>query len=133
MERVVRPRDEADWETDQAGLATRLVAAGIDLGLLFAVYSLASGVLASIISFTFGQQLSLAAAIVLGVLGFLAAGARLLRVLGARGPNAGDALPVDPAHLSRLTRHHARVGRATLSRRDPQRDPVRPGIPRRAA
>lgn len=75
MERVVRPRDEADSETDQAGLATRLVAAGIDLGLLFAVYSLASGVLASIISFTFGQQLSLAAAIVLGVLGFLAAGA----------------------------------------------------------
>ena len=75
MERVVRPRDEADSETDQAGLATRLVAAGIDLGLLFAVYSLASGVLASIISFTFGQQLSLAAAIVLGALGFLAAGA----------------------------------------------------------
>ncbi|HEV7176922.1 MAG TPA: RDD family protein [Solirubrobacteraceae bacterium] len=75
MERVVRPRDEADSETDQAGLATRLVAAGIDLGLLFAVYSLASGVLASIISVTFGQQLSLAAAIVLGVLGFLAAGA----------------------------------------------------------
>jgi uncharacterized RDD family membrane protein YckC len=75
MERVVRPRGEADSETDQAGLATRLVAAGIDLGLLFAVYSLASGVLASIISVTFGQQLSLAAAIVLGVLGFLAAGA----------------------------------------------------------
>ena len=75
MERVVRPRGEADSETDQAGLATRLVAAGIDLGLLFAVYSLASGVLASIISFTFGQQLSLAAAIVLVGLGFLAAGA----------------------------------------------------------
>ena len=75
MERVVRPRDQAESETDQAGLATRLVAAGIDLGLLFAAYSLASGVLASVISFTFGQQLSLAGAIVLGVLGFLAAGA----------------------------------------------------------
>jgi uncharacterized RDD family membrane protein YckC len=75
MERVVRPRDEAESETDQAGLATRLVAAGIDLGLLFAAYSLASGVLASIIAFTFGQQLSLVAAIVLGVVGFLAAGA----------------------------------------------------------
>ena len=33
LERVVRARDP-DSETDQAGLATRLVAAGVDLGLL---------------------------------------------------------------------------------------------------
>ena len=73
MERVVRPR-QADSETNQAGLATRLVAAGIDLGLLFVVYSLASGVLASVVSYTAGQQLSLGAAIALGALGFIAAG-----------------------------------------------------------
>ncbi len=73
MERVVRRRDREELETDQAGLATRLVAAGIDLGLLFVIYSLASGVLASVISFTFGRHLSLAAAVVLGGLGFLAA------------------------------------------------------------
>ena len=35
MERIVRRRDP-DSETDQAGLATRSVAAAIDLGLLFA-------------------------------------------------------------------------------------------------
>jgi uncharacterized RDD family membrane protein YckC len=75
MERVVRRHDQEELETDQAGLATRLVAAGIDLGLLFVIYSLASGVLASVISFMFGQQLSLAGAVVLGGLGFLAAGA----------------------------------------------------------
>jgi len=75
MERVVREHDQEESETDQAGLATRLVAAGIDLGLLFALYSLASGVLASVISFAFGKQLSLAAAIVLGGLGFVVAGA----------------------------------------------------------
>jgi uncharacterized RDD family membrane protein YckC len=75
MERVVREQGQDELETDQAGLATRLVAAAIDLGLLFALYSLASGVLASVISFVFGQHLSSAGAIVLGVIGFLVAGA----------------------------------------------------------
>lgn len=75
MERVVRPRGQSETETNQAGLATRLVAAGIDLGLLFLAYSLASGVLASVISYSAGQQLSLGAAIVLGGLGFIVAGA----------------------------------------------------------
>ena len=56
MERVVRPHDQDELETDQAGLATRLAAAAIDLGLLFGAYSLASGVLASIISVTFGPS-----------------------------------------------------------------------------
>jgi uncharacterized RDD family membrane protein YckC len=74
MERVVRRRDQEELETDQAGLATRLVAAGIDLGLLFVIYSLASGVLASVISYVFGQHLSLAGAIVLGAIGFIVAG-----------------------------------------------------------
>lgn len=72
LERVVRRDPES--ETNQAGLATRLAAAAVDLGLLVAVYSLASTVLASVIPFTFGGQLSTAAAIVLGVLGFIAAG-----------------------------------------------------------
>jgi uncharacterized RDD family membrane protein YckC len=70
LERMVRRRD-AESETDQAGLATRLVAAGIDLGLLVVLYSLVSSVLASVIPYAFGGQLSLAAAIVLGVLGFI--------------------------------------------------------------
>src|SRR5262249_13118740 len=56
LERLVRPRDP-DSETDQAGLATRAIAAGIDLALLFGGYSLISGVLASVISDVFGQSL----------------------------------------------------------------------------
>ncbi len=72
LERLVRPRDP-DSETNQAGLATRAAAATVDIALLVFAYSLASGVFASVISFTFGAQLSLAAAIVLGVLGFIVA------------------------------------------------------------
>jgi uncharacterized RDD family membrane protein YckC len=71
----VRAEGQAETETDQAGLATRLVAAGIDLGLLFGAYSIISGLLASVIPFAFGQRLSLAAGIVLGCIGFLTAGA----------------------------------------------------------
>jgi uncharacterized RDD family membrane protein YckC len=70
LERMVR-RHDAESETDQAGLATRLVAAGIDLGLLVVLYSLVSSMLASVIHYAFGGQLSLAAAIVLGVVGFI--------------------------------------------------------------
>jgi uncharacterized RDD family membrane protein YckC len=73
LERLVRPRDP-DSETDQAGLATRLVAAGIDLALLFGVYSLISSVLASLVSAVFGQPLSLPAVIILSLLGVLAGG-----------------------------------------------------------
>ena len=73
LERFVRPRDP-DSETDQAGLATRLVAAGIDLALLFAVYSLISSVLASLVSAIFGQPLSVLAVIILSLLGVLGGG-----------------------------------------------------------
>ena len=73
LERIVRPRDP-DSETDQAGLATRLVAAGIDLGLLFAGYSLISSVLASLTSAVFGTPLSLVAVIILSMLGVIAGG-----------------------------------------------------------
>jgi uncharacterized RDD family membrane protein YckC len=73
LERIVGRRDP-ESETDQAGLATRLVAAGIDVGLLAVTYSLASTMLASVIPFTFGGHLSLVAGIVLGTLGFMIGG-----------------------------------------------------------
>lgn len=69
MERIAR--DDPDSETDQAGLATRVVAGGIDIGLLFAAYSLVSSVLASLIAAVFGQHLSLAAIIILATLGVI--------------------------------------------------------------
>jgi uncharacterized RDD family membrane protein YckC len=74
LERVVRARDP-DSETNQAGLATRAVAGGIDLALLFAGYSLVSGVLASLVSAVFGHPLSLTAVIVLSAVGVVAGGA----------------------------------------------------------
>ncbi len=73
MERVTRPRDP-DSETDQAGLATRAVAGAIDLGLLFAAYSLISSVVASLVAAVFGQPLSLAAIIILACLGLIVGG-----------------------------------------------------------
>ena len=74
LERVVRPRDP-DSETDQAGLATRLVAAGVDLGLLFAGYSLISSGLANWIPAVFGAHRSLVTLIVLCVVGVIVGGA----------------------------------------------------------
>ena len=70
MERVVRPRD-ADSEIDQAGLATRAIAAAIDLALLFGSYLLLSGVSASLI----GKPLSGLSVIVLSGIGVIVAGA----------------------------------------------------------
>ncbi len=51
IERIVRPKS-ADSETDQAGLATRALAAAIDLGLLFLLYLLASAFVSAIFSST---------------------------------------------------------------------------------
>ena len=73
LERIVRSRDP-DSETDQAGLATRAMAAAIDLGLLFIIYSLLSGVIASLVTAVFGQPLSLAADLILAGLAVLIAG-----------------------------------------------------------
>jgi uncharacterized RDD family membrane protein YckC len=101
LERMVR-RDH-ETETNQAGLATRLVAAGIDLGLLGVGYSLASSVLASVIPFTFGGHLSLAAGIVLGTLGVISAGGILVAFWALAGQTPGMRF------LSiRLTRHGSR-------------------------
>jgi uncharacterized RDD family membrane protein YckC len=88
LERVVRHR-EPDSETNQAGLATRLVAFAIDFGLLFAVYSLASGVIASVVSFSFGSTLTLAGGIVLGVIGYLLGGAVLVLFWSLGGQTPG--------------------------------------------
>jgi uncharacterized RDD family membrane protein YckC len=88
LERIVRRRDP-DSETDQAGLATRLVAFAIDFGLLFAVYSLASGVIASVVSFSFGSHLSLAGAIALGVIAYLLGGAVLVLFWSLGGQTPG--------------------------------------------
>ena len=87
LERIVRPRDP-DSETDQAGLATRLVAGAVDLGLLFAAYSLISSVLASLASAVFGQPLSLVAIIVLSTLGVITGGLvfAIFWALGGRTP-----------------------------------------------
>jgi uncharacterized RDD family membrane protein YckC len=88
LERIVR-RGSAESETNQAGLATRLVAAGIDIGLLALVYSLASGAISSVISFTFGGELSLPAGIVLGTLGVLVAGAIFITFWALAGQTPG--------------------------------------------
>ena len=59
MERVMRSQD-AESETDQAGLATRSVAAAVDLGLLFAGYALIASVVSSLFTTVSGKHPSLA-------------------------------------------------------------------------
>lgn len=88
MERVTRP-DDHDTEVNQAGLATRLVAGAIDLGLLFVLYSLASTFVASVIPFAFGNNLTLVGGIVLGVLAFLVAGGILAAFWALAGQTPG--------------------------------------------
>ncbi len=88
VERVVSPR-RFDGETDQAGLITRLAAAGVDFGLIVVAYSLVSSMLASVIPFAFGGRLSLAVAIALGVLGFLVAGGILAAFWALVGQTPG--------------------------------------------
>jgi uncharacterized RDD family membrane protein YckC len=51
VERIVRPKS-FDSETNQAGLATRAVAAALDIGLLFLLYLLASAFLSAIFNST---------------------------------------------------------------------------------
>ena len=73
IERITRPRDP-DSETNQAGLVTRLTSFAIDVGILFLVYSVASGVIASVVSGVFGTKLSLTAGIAIAVIGYFLAG-----------------------------------------------------------
>jgi uncharacterized RDD family membrane protein YckC len=88
MERVTRP-DDSDAEINQAGLATRLVAGGIDLGLLFVLYSLASTFVASVIPFAFGNNLTLAGGIILGVIALMAAGGIIAAFWALAGQTPG--------------------------------------------
>jgi uncharacterized RDD family membrane protein YckC len=88
LERIVR-RDQPDSETNQAGLATRLVAFAIDFGLLFAVYSLASGVIASVVSFAFGSSLSLVGGVIVGVIGYVLGGTVLVLFWSLGGQTPG--------------------------------------------
>jgi len=88
LERIVR-HHEPDSETNQAGLATRLVAFAIDFGLLFAVYSLASGVIASVVSFAFGHTLTPAGGIILGVIAYLVGGVVLVLFWSLGGQTPG--------------------------------------------
>ena len=88
MERIVRPSD-AESEIDQAGLATRVLAAGIDVGLLFAGYSLLSGALASLIGEIFGSPLSVVSVVVLSALGVVAGGTTLAAFWALAGQTPG--------------------------------------------
>ena len=88
LERIVR-HHEPNSETNQAGLATRLVAFGIDFALLFAIYSLASGVIASVVSFSFGGRLTPVGVIVVGVIAYLLGGAVLVLFWSLGGQTPG--------------------------------------------
>ncbi len=72
VERIVRHRN-ADSETDQAGLITRLAAAGVDLGLAFVLYALASSMLSAVVPVTFGGKISIVLIAVLTAVGGAAA------------------------------------------------------------
>ncbi|WP_249010720.1 RDD family protein [Conexibacter sp. DBS9H8] len=74
LERIVR-RAEPDSERDQAGLATRALAAAIDLGLLFVLYTLGSAIVSSIFNATAGGSFPVWLAAVLTGLAALAGAA----------------------------------------------------------
>lgn len=78
VRRLVRSRHGHEAETNEVGLLTRALAAGFDLALLGALYSLVSGLLASVAPVIFGlesgESLPTWALIVVLTLGFLAGG-----------------------------------------------------------
>jgi hypothetical protein len=132
LERIVRRRD-ADSETDQAGLATRSVAAAVDLGLLFAGYALIASVVSSLFTAASGKHPSLAWA-----------GRRLdadrrhrrcdlCWFLVAGRSNAWDAIPVDPPDLLRFASHHVWSRAPACVRSDPELCAARPRILRDSA
>ena len=127
LERIVRPRD-ADSETDQAGLATRSVAAAVDLGLMFAGYALIAAVVSSLFTAVSGTHPSLAWLIV----GWTRDHGRcdLCCPLVVDGANTWDAIPVDPPNLSRFASHHVWSRAPTCVRSDPEPFAARPRVPR---
>ena len=88
LERMVRRRDP-DSETNQAGLATRTIAAAIDLGLLFAGYSVISGVLASVFQNVFGNSPSPVLVVLFSALGFVVGGAIFMAFWALAGQTPG--------------------------------------------
>jgi uncharacterized RDD family membrane protein YckC len=88
LERLVRHSDP-ESETDQAGLATRLLAAAVDIGLLVALFAIASSVLASIIRYIFGGDVSLAAGVVIGAVEFIIGGALFVTFWTLAGQTPG--------------------------------------------
>ena len=90
MHRLLRKAGH-ESETNEAGLATRVLAAAVDIGLISVVYSLASGLLASLLPFAFGHEgkLSLGGAVAIGVLGFLLGGGILVAFWALVGQTPG--------------------------------------------
>jgi uncharacterized RDD family membrane protein YckC len=88
-QRLLR-RPPVEQETTEVGLATRVLAAGIDLGLLSAALSIGSGLLASVIPFASGHRgLSLGGALGLGVLGVVLGGGILVAFWALVGQTPG--------------------------------------------
>jgi uncharacterized RDD family membrane protein YckC len=77
VHRLLRRGGGSETETDEVGLLTRALALGVDFALLSALYSVSSGLLASVLPFAFGrdEQLPVWAVITLAAGGVLLAGA----------------------------------------------------------
>jgi uncharacterized RDD family membrane protein YckC len=88
LERIVR-QAEPDSERDQAGLATRALAAAIDLGLLFILYTLGSGIASSIFNSTVGGRFPVWLAAVLTGLAVLAGAAIIVTFWALVGQTPG--------------------------------------------
>lgn len=92
LEKLIRRRRH-EAETDEVGLLTRALAAGIDFALLSALYSLVSGLLASVIPVAFGldrgENLPLWAIGVLAAIGFVTGGAIIVGFWSLVGQTPG--------------------------------------------
>jgi uncharacterized RDD family membrane protein YckC len=84
-------RPVTEEETTEVGFVTRLVAAGLDLGLLSAALSIGSGLLASVIPFAFGNNhgLSTFGFLGFGILGVLIGGSLLTAFWALVGQTPG--------------------------------------------
>jgi hypothetical protein len=132
LERMVRKRDP-ESETNQAGLATRTVAAAIDVGLLFAGYLLISGVLTSVVTNVFGSSSSPIVVGVFTALGFVVGGAIFASFWALAGQTPGNAVPGHPPHLPRFAPCQLRLREPACVCRDSQSAPARAWIPRHSA
>jgi uncharacterized RDD family membrane protein YckC len=90
MQRLLR-RPVVETETDQVGLVTRALAAGIDLALIGIALSIGSGLLASIIPAATGESdgLSILEALSLGAVGFVIGGSAFVAFWSLVGQTPG--------------------------------------------